>query len=224
MAAIRESFEEAGVLLAYDRDGTIVDLRDPDEEARFSIHRKAVDTGERRLIEVCADEELRLVTYAQAGAYLLVETPYGRLPDMFEEMLFQIASRGYRIVLAHPERNPSFQAKPDRLRALVERDVAIQVTAHSLEPTRRKSKTGRLARALLTDDLAHVVASDFHRPVGTRRPQLSQAMAAVDRVSPGIGRWMVDDVPTAILAGAALPRRPVSSSSRPRWRVLRSKR
>jgi 8-oxo-dGTP pyrophosphatase MutT (NUDIX family) len=60
VAAIRESFEEAGVLLAYDRDGTIVDLRDPDEEARFSVHRKAVDTGERRLIEVCAEEGLRL--------------------------------------------------------------------------------------------------------------------------------------------------------------------
>jgi 8-oxo-dGTP pyrophosphatase MutT (NUDIX family) len=60
VAAIRESFEEAGVLLAYDRDGTIVDLRDPGEEERFSVHRKAVDTGERRLIEVCAEEGLRL--------------------------------------------------------------------------------------------------------------------------------------------------------------------
>src|SRR5215210_1712837 len=41
VAAIRESFEEAGVLLAYDRDGTIVDLRDQEQEARFSAHRKA---------------------------------------------------------------------------------------------------------------------------------------------------------------------------------------
>ena len=60
VAAIRESFEEAGVLLAYDRDGTIVDLRDPDQEARFTAHRRAVDTGQRRLVDVCADEGLRL--------------------------------------------------------------------------------------------------------------------------------------------------------------------
>lgn len=60
VAAIRESFEEAGVLLAYDRDGTVVDLRGPDEAARFSAHRKSVDTGERRLIEICAEEGLRL--------------------------------------------------------------------------------------------------------------------------------------------------------------------
>jgi 8-oxo-dGTP pyrophosphatase MutT (NUDIX family) len=60
VAGIRESFEEAGVLLAYDRDGEVIDFRDPEVEARFVEHRKAVDTGERRLIEVCAEEGLRL--------------------------------------------------------------------------------------------------------------------------------------------------------------------
>lgn len=60
VAAVRESFEEAGVLLAYDRDGALVDLREPDEKARFATHRTAVDTGERRLVEVCAEEGLRL--------------------------------------------------------------------------------------------------------------------------------------------------------------------
>ena len=60
VAAIRESFEEAGVLLAYDRDGAMVDLRDADDESRFSVHRAAVDKGERRLVDVCEEEGLRL--------------------------------------------------------------------------------------------------------------------------------------------------------------------
>jgi 8-oxo-dGTP pyrophosphatase MutT (NUDIX family) len=60
VAAIRESFEEAGVLLAYDHDGLLVDLRQPDQEACFRAHRRAVDSGERRLVDVCADEGLRL--------------------------------------------------------------------------------------------------------------------------------------------------------------------
>ncbi|MHB1447445.1 MAG: NUDIX hydrolase, partial [Acidimicrobiales bacterium] len=34
-AAIRECFEEAGVLLAYDRTGTILSLADPDTAERF---------------------------------------------------------------------------------------------------------------------------------------------------------------------------------------------
>src|SRR5207244_6567357 len=60
VAAIRECFEEAGVLLATREDGEIISLADPDIAARFTEHRKAVDSGELRLIEVCERESLRL--------------------------------------------------------------------------------------------------------------------------------------------------------------------
>ena len=60
VAAIRESFEEAGILLAYDRDGGIVDLDAPADAARWAEHRRAVDDGEVTLIEVCAAEDLTL--------------------------------------------------------------------------------------------------------------------------------------------------------------------
>lgn len=60
VAAIRESFEEAGVLLAYDADGDIVHLDHPEHVDRWAEHRRQVDQGERRLIEVCAAEGLRL--------------------------------------------------------------------------------------------------------------------------------------------------------------------
>jgi 8-oxo-dGTP pyrophosphatase MutT (NUDIX family) len=60
VAAIRESFEEAGVLLATDGDGTVLSFADPDVAERFNVHRKAVDTGERRLIEVCEAEDVVL--------------------------------------------------------------------------------------------------------------------------------------------------------------------
>ncbi|MEJ5255330.1 MAG: hypothetical protein WHS89_08280 [Acidimicrobiales bacterium] len=60
VAAIRESFEEAGVLLAYGPDGGIVRLDDPEAAARFSVHREDVDSGRRRLVDICAQEGLRL--------------------------------------------------------------------------------------------------------------------------------------------------------------------
>jgi 8-oxo-dGTP pyrophosphatase MutT (NUDIX family) len=60
VAAVRESFEEAGVLLAYDRSGGIVRLDDDAVAERFGVHRRSVDRGERRLVEVCAEEGLRL--------------------------------------------------------------------------------------------------------------------------------------------------------------------
>jgi 8-oxo-dGTP pyrophosphatase MutT (NUDIX family) len=59
VAAIRESFEEAGALLAYDADGNLADLRAPDVAERFAAHRLAVHGGERSLLDVLDDEDLR---------------------------------------------------------------------------------------------------------------------------------------------------------------------
>lgn len=61
VAAIRESFEEAGVLLAVPegRDD-VISFADAATAARFVEHRRAVDRGERRLVDVCAEEHLRL--------------------------------------------------------------------------------------------------------------------------------------------------------------------
>jgi 8-oxo-dGTP pyrophosphatase MutT (NUDIX family) len=60
VAAVRECFEEAGVLLALDHTGALVRLDDPAVAARFAEHRAAVDRGERRLVDVCRAEGLRL--------------------------------------------------------------------------------------------------------------------------------------------------------------------
>jgi len=60
VAAIRESFEEAGVLLAYDEAGGIVDLEGSEGVARWADHRTEVDNGRRSLIDVCRSEHLRL--------------------------------------------------------------------------------------------------------------------------------------------------------------------
>jgi 8-oxo-dGTP pyrophosphatase MutT (NUDIX family) len=59
VAAIRESFEEAGVLLAYDHQG-VVRLDQAQCEERFLGHRHAVDRGERRRVELCMEEGLQL--------------------------------------------------------------------------------------------------------------------------------------------------------------------
>lgn len=60
VAAIRESFEEAGVLLAYDSDGKMIRLDEPEVEERFTRYRHAVDHDEMRLVEVCEAEGLQL--------------------------------------------------------------------------------------------------------------------------------------------------------------------
>jgi len=59
VAAIRESYEEAGVLLAYESD-QLIRFDDPEVAERYAAHRVAVDQGVRPLIDVCRAEGLRL--------------------------------------------------------------------------------------------------------------------------------------------------------------------
>lgn len=62
VAVLRECFEEAGVLVAYGRSGDILSLADPAAANRFGRLRAAVNAGERRFLDVCRDEGLRLAT------------------------------------------------------------------------------------------------------------------------------------------------------------------
>jgi len=60
VAAIRESFEEAGVLLARHADGRRLDLSDPGAAERFAGHRDDVDNERRTIAEVAVQEDLNL--------------------------------------------------------------------------------------------------------------------------------------------------------------------
>ena len=62
IAAIRECFEEAGVLLARHPDGEVIRFDDPAVEERYRQRRTAVHDGTLRLIDLCAYEGLRLAT------------------------------------------------------------------------------------------------------------------------------------------------------------------
>jgi len=64
VGALRECFEEAGVLLARPRqaaDGTaLLDTTDPAERARFDAHRRDVNEGRAGLLDICRAEGLVL--------------------------------------------------------------------------------------------------------------------------------------------------------------------
>lgn len=60
VAAIRESFEEAGILLACDERGELVTLDDAERAERFHAYRRRVEHGEHPLSEMLNGEGLRL--------------------------------------------------------------------------------------------------------------------------------------------------------------------
>jgi protein-tyrosine phosphatase len=171
--------------------------------------------------QAASDDVLRLVSYRQHGSYLLVETPYGPLPDGFEDLLFRVTVREFRVLLAHPERNPSLQRDPDRLSRLVERGILTQVTAGSLVDAPRRAPSRRLAEAMVAEGRAHVLASDAHRAISRRAGRLSAAAAAAERLGRGSGRRLTVDNPAAILAGDEVQRVPAHAPAGRVRRLLR---
>ncbi len=60
VAAIRELFEESGILLARSADGAFAAVRDPDAHARFAASRHDLHSGRRTLRDIVEFERLHL--------------------------------------------------------------------------------------------------------------------------------------------------------------------
>jgi protein-tyrosine phosphatase len=151
------------------------------------------------------DAELALATLGGNGTDLLLETPYGSLPDDFEDRVLAVAARGFRVTLAHPERSRELQADPDRVGALVGHGVLVQLTARSLA-----ARPSRTAELLFERGWAHVLASDAHA-LDRRPPDLGASVRQATDAFPHARadlEWMVTAAPRAIVDGRPLPERP----------------
>lgn len=101
-----------------------------------------------------------ITTIGGTSRWLLVELPWEGIPRIGDQ-LFRIQTKGYRIVLAHPERYQFME--PDAARALVERGVKLQLEIGSFVGV-YGDRARKRAESLMDSGHAHVLASDVHRP------------------------------------------------------------
>ena len=95
--------------------------------------------------------------------YVLIETGWVSLPLTVHHWLFQLQTRGYRPVLAHPERYPYLRGKIEALHELRRQGCLFQINLMSLT-NRYGADTRRAAQTLIKHRLVDFVASDLHRP------------------------------------------------------------
>jgi 8-oxo-dGTP pyrophosphatase MutT (NUDIX family) len=115
VAAIRECFEESGLLLATTVAGTPVDVDDPERAERLPLARKALEAGERTIAEVCEEEGLILSTgsLAYAGRWITPEPSPRRYDTRFfvaaapEAAAAQVAGHDGRETIASEWVRPS---------------------------------------------------------------------------------------------------------------------
>ena len=162
------------------------------------------------------DETLRRFGLGGNPSLLLLEFPYVGWPAGLHELLLRLQGRGYRVVLAHPERNADVHEHPERLGDLVEAGAWVQLTAASVDG-RLGKRNATSAKALLDAEFAHLIASDAHAPA-IRAIGMGAAADALG--DDALAVWLTHDVPAALLAGESPPKRP----ARARGRLRRPRR
>lgn len=134
----------------------------------------------------------------EGGRAFLFEIAPADTPVRFEETLFEMRLGGRLPVMAHPERVVPLRDDLGRLERLG-RQVALLVDLGAVAGA-HGFFTGRAARRMLKEGLAHAVASDVHAVADVR--SAAQGIAWIRRkLGPGAERRLLEDNPRAILTG-----------------------
>jgi protein-tyrosine phosphatase len=169
------------------------------ELERQGVSLRVVTGGEvsEPMLDQLDEDDLRRVSLDGQG-WILLEPRRGPLSDHLEQGVEELTRRGFRSLVAHPERHTSPDFR-ERLEALVAAGALIQVTAGKIAEGPRAPMMLDLAE----EGLVHVVASDAHSSRGGRPLRLLDALARLRNI-PRIGPhadWTVRDGPAGILAG-----------------------
>ncbi len=189
--------------------GVVIDEL-PSRREQLSASLRAAGCGVRVLpggevaatmVEALEDSELAAVTLGGSGRWILLEPAPGPLDSRFQDVVESLHARGFRALIAHPERH----AGPDltkRLAQLIGRGALVQATAAYFTDQRTRPVMLELAQA----GVIHVLGSDSHssrvgRPVALS-PAL-EALRAVDAIRAHLA-WMARTAPYAIVRGEDL--------------------
>jgi len=142
--------------------------------------------------------ELGAVSLGGGGRWILLEPAPGPLGDTLSGAVDALAGRGFRSVIAHPERHAGVDLR-SRLARLVEAGALVQATGAALTDTASQPAMLELARA----GLIHVLGSDSHSAAAGRPVALSAALQILAAVAPIAADtdWVMS-IPRAIVRGS----------------------
>lgn len=135
------------------------------------------------------------------NGYILLEFPHSHLPISAKDTVSKLIHEGLKVIIAHPERNPTVIRNPEMLIDIVETTGAYtQITANSLTGGFGQ-QIKACSKHLLKKNVVTIIASDAHSS-GFRKPFLSEALKeAIKTVGLDAVVKMVRTNPQAVIDG-----------------------
>ena len=208
--ALRDGIEAvcATPHIRHDHDVRIGELASRRAELSAALREQGCETailpgGEvaATAVEGLGDGELAAVSLGGGGRWILLEPGPGPLDERLEAAVAELGRRGYRSVIAHPERHLG----PDlleRLAGLVAQGALVQATAAAFTTGSTREGMATLARA----GLVHVLGSDSHSAAAGRPVAIAGALSKLRAIEPVAAHldWVARAAPAAIVRGEEL--------------------
>lgn len=148
-----------------------------------------------------SEDNLRACTLGD-GNFILLEPPLGGPAPFIDRMAYDLQTKGFKVLIAHPERISAFHQKIDIVEQLVTDGCFTSVTAGSVAGQFGGS-VKRFTQELFGRGLVHNLASDAH-DAEYRSPALRPTLDVAVEELPELEGWLeylTVDAPQAILAG-----------------------
>lgn len=142
-------------------------INDALQQLRTHLQKKNIEIAISAAAEYYLDENLfsmveknqPLLTFGEK--YLLFETNFITEPLNLNEFIFMATTKGYKLVLAHPERYLYLQNNLGKVQDLLDRGVLMQVNISSLTGYYSK-QVQQMAQKLIDHSMIHWLGSDCH--------------------------------------------------------------
>jgi protein-tyrosine phosphatase len=139
--------------------------------------------GELRLSPHIAEDlpELGVPTYGHSGNYVLTDLWESDWPNWATRAVEWLQTRGYTVILAHPERMPLLLNNPEAITMLAKCGLLFQGNLGPIGGADSPQIVG-LAQRYLQEDRYFMVGSDGHRPA-----HMAARLAGLQRIEALVG-------------------------------------
>jgi protein-tyrosine phosphatase len=167
-------------------------------------------------VELLDDLEAGHCNSIAGTSYVLIELPFVSEINHLKDLIYELNIKGYRVVLAHPERYSFVQKDINQLEELVNQGVLLQMNLSSLIGMYGDTVM-KTAELMLEKHMVHFIGTDVHGP----KTKHLKVEAALEKLSKKLSSDMYQQITHAnaerLLKDELIEPYPINTRKKRKW-------